>query len=428
VDLLFVLSGVFFTVIYLLFTLFRTVRRKPDITVVDVALAFLVALVLLGGLVVSGLDGQTDSRVQISTFVIAGVLALFGVLFTLREVFHPQRLRQSRGILTLGISVLLVIAGFIVPLASAYFSLSEVNDRPSGENRQPANTTSTAGDIDAQATADASQEFFSVFNQVISIIASASGLTQDEVLNALDDGQTVAQLIEDNNGDLERVIDDITRLMQDFLRSLVAQDRVDPLRASAGIAGMEIVVRYAVNNDLSTLQRTGNEEADVTAEPTPGEGTPRESFFAFLTASFTPDSALETDALTTPGATPAVVTSTPFPTVTPPPTSRPTATRTPRPTVTATNTRERFTTRTPTPTPTLPSPCLARAEFNVNLRAEPDLEAALITTIPFETVVNVFGRNDDSTWWFVEYEGNGGWVSGEFVTVTSSCSRLPVRD
>jgi uncharacterized protein YraI len=66
--------------------------------------------------------------------------------------------------------------------------------------------------------------------------------------------------------------------------------------------------------------------------------------------------------------------------------------------------------------------------FNVNLRETPSTESALVTTIPFEAAVNGFGRNDDSTWWFVEYNGSAGWVKAEFVTAVASCSFLTVRE
>jgi len=40
----------------------------------------------------------------------------------------------------------------------------------------------------------------------------------------------------------------------------------------------------------------------------------------------------------------------------------------------------------------------------------------------------VFGRNEDSTWWYVAYEGQEGWVLGEYLLVTEPCYELPVRD
>lgn len=121
-----------------------------------------------------------------------------------------------------------------------------------------------------------------------------------------------------------------------------------------------------------------------------------------------------------PSATP---THTPSPTVTP----TPTLTRTPRPTATATPTRFVFLTRTPEPTATLPNPCLARTLYNVNLRAEPSLDAAVVATISFDITVTLFGRTEDSQWWFGEYDDQAGWLKGEFLDLSASCAALPPR-
>ncbi|HUN05947.1 MAG TPA: SH3 domain-containing protein [Aggregatilineales bacterium] len=121
-------------------------------------------------------------------------------------------------------------------------------------------------------------------------------------------------------------------------------------------------------------------------------------------------------------------TSTLTPTRTPFPTFTPSATRTPRAvTATATSTPIQFPTRTPVPTATLPTPCVANTQYNVNLRAEPDTESDLVITLPFGTAVMLYGRNTDSTWWFAEVDGQRGWLNGEFLVVSPACSTLPVR-
>lgn len=122
------------------------------------------------------------------------------------------------------------------------------------------------------------------------------------------------------------------------------------------------------------------------------------------------------------------VTTTPSPTRTPFPTFTPSQTRTPRPvTATATSTPIQFPSRTPAPTETLPTPCIANTQYNVNLRAEPDTTADLVATLPFGTTVTLYGRNADSTWWYSEVEGRRGWLKGEFIIVSPACANLPVR-
>jgi hypothetical protein len=110
-------------------------------------------------------------------------------------------------------------------------------------------------------------------------------------------------------------------------------------------------------------------------------------------------------------------------------TMTPTYTRTPRPTPTPTDTRRPAApSRTPRPTETPVNPCVAQVSNNLNLRTEPRTDAELLITIPFDTSLAVFGRNEDSTWWYVAYEGQEGWVLGEFLLVTEPCYDLPVRD
>jgi uncharacterized protein YraI len=95
---------------------------------------------------------------------------------------------------------------------------------------------------------------------------------------------------------------------------------------------------------------------------------------------------------------------------------------------TATPTRYQFVTRTPLPTATLPDPCLALANFNLNLRSLPEADAEVLATIPFNNTITLFGRSSDSDWWFGEYEGTSGWVKGEFLSLSTSCNTLPERE
>lgn len=117
--------------------------------------------------------------------------------------------------------------------------------------------------------------------------------------------------------------------------------------------------------------------------------------------------------------TPPTSTATPTSTVTP----------TPRPSASPSPTRASaaFSTRTPTPVPTAVNPCLVLVRYNLRLRAAPNQESETLATIPFDTNVPAFGRNDASTWWYVTYEDQSGWIVGEFVDVTSACAELPVQ-
>lgn len=126
-------------------------------------------------------------------------------------------------------------------------------------------------------------------------------------------------------------------------------------------------------------------------------------------------------------ATQAPISQTPTLTPTASPSPSPTLTGTPQPTWTPSPTRFVFFTRTPQPTATLPSPCLALTKFNVNFRAAPDMESDVQVVISFDSTLALFGRTDDSVWWYGEYDGQAGWIKGEFLTLTTGCAALPVR-
>ncbi|MCL4875024.1 MAG: SH3 domain-containing protein [Anaerolineae bacterium] len=49
-----------------------------------------------------------------------------------------------------------------------------------------------------------------------------------------------------------------------------------------------------------------------------------------------------------------------------------------------------------------------------------------ITTIPASGVYNVVGRNEDSSWWKINYGGGEGWVGGGVTRRGGNCSNVPV--
>jgi hypothetical protein len=62
------------------------------------------------------------------------------------------------------------------------------------------------------------------------------------------------------------------------------------------------------------------------------------------------------------------------------------------------------------------------------MRTEPNLDADLVQTLPFDTVLSLYGKNEDASWWFVIVDDQPGWVSAEFVIASPTCDSLPVRD
>ncbi len=203
-----------------------------------------------------------------------------------------------------------------------------------------------------------------------------------EVANAsLDD----FEIVEFQNGNL--TLDITARASQPILFQTVEelQEQIGAQLASEGIID-EISLRLTVikTTDLDPLM-------PPTATPTPTETT-------------TP----------TPGPT---MTFTPTPTLTP------TATPTQTPTEIPTSTPTTVPTDTPTPEPTLtPTPDVAKAiviyPLGLNMRSEPDITAEVIAFLPPDTEVILLGGTAESnnfSWQEIEFEGQTGWVSGEFL-------------
>ena len=126
---------------------------------------------------------------------------------------------------------------------------------------------------------------------------------------------------------------------------------------------------------------------------------------------------------------PTRLVSSPSP-VTPAPSATSTATQTPLPLVTATPaaspTRVRYATPTPSPTLTPFPACGATTLYNVNLRAEPALDAPIMNVIPYQSVIEVAGRDQAGDWWFARYDGEWGWLDGAYLTLDTDCSQAPV--
>lgn len=72
--------------------------------------------------------------------------------------------------------------------------------------------------------------------------------------------------------------------------------------------------------------------------------------------------------------------------------------------------------------------CLGVVRQNVNLRDGAGTDFKLLLTIPFSTTLNIRARNKASTWWYVRYANQFGWVSGDYVNADASCADVPVKN
>lgn len=89
------------------------------------------------------------------------------------------------------------------------------------------------------------------------------------------------------------------------------------------------------------------------------------------------------------------------------------------PTVMFTDTPAPTSTNTATITPCVP---MVTATTNANVRSGPDIAYAVVGSLTQGGTALVTGRNDASTWWYIEYGSSHAWIAGS--VTAASC--LPV--
>jgi uncharacterized protein YraI len=82
---------------------------------------------------------------------------------------------------------------------------------------------------------------------------------------------------------------------------------------------------------------------------------------------------------------------------------------------------------TPVPgTPSAPTGVTAHTTSNTRMRSGPDTSYSQIGTIPAYLDVVVLGRNNVSSWLYVEYNGQKGWIAAWLVTINGDLATVPV--
>jgi uncharacterized protein YgiM (DUF1202 family) len=383
-ELILLIAGGIFALLFVLNNFLQTLRGKTELRFWGTVLAFLVTIITVLALVYNYAAPISNPIIQAGAIGIAALVIITGLLILIFEFRRqPRNLVQSRGLLGVGMGLLLVLSTVTVPLMSAFFAV------PLDLSR---GTAVAAAEMDEAAITG--QQNIRAYTNLIESASTETGVDAGDLLMELTGDTTLATAVASRSGDADTILVNAVGTTRAEVEALIADGSIPRLQGTLLLANLEADLRDKFNTRIASNQiETLAPIILATSTPTP---SPTEPF-------------------------------TPTPTYTPTPTMTVTPSRTPRPTDTPTPSRERFVTRTPSPSPTLPNPCVATVDFNLNLRAEPNAEAEVLTIIPFGTAVSVFASNVDQTWWYVSYENQSGWVDGQYITRTAACDNLPVR-
>jgi hypothetical protein len=396
VSLLLLAAGACFAVIYSLNSVIQTLRRNGKIGYWDVQFAFLATLVSAAAVLLNYWNDAPDTQLDFWALIVGGALIAISLLLTLIEVFRPQRLRGSRGVLGIFGGLLIVISSIGIPFAAAYFALESLPPAP------PSVTAVAQAEV-TEAPLSRGAEFFYAIRDAI---REEINVEDQVITDALEAGTPLRQIVEQYGGDVERVIDRITVAMDDWVREGIAVGEIGQLQGALLLSQLENIVRLAVNTDI-------NRFAERFGRATPAPGMTQESVFSLVS----PPPGTAAPATDAPTVTPTRTAS--------PPTATP---RSPSRTPSPTRTRYQFSTRTlaSTLTPTEVVICQATVANNLRLRAAPSQDAETLLTIPADTVIFLSGRSGDNQWWQTRYDDQAGWVSGEFLLLAAACQTLPI--
>ncbi|HRF97873.1 MAG TPA: hypothetical protein PLZ51_21845, partial [Aggregatilineales bacterium] len=350
---LLLLAG-FFATLYGLMSLIRALRKNAKIAFIDLILVFMMALLPLVAVVNDNRANTQFGLIEIGSAILGIGMIIGGIVVMLLELRRPDRLKQSRGILGMGTGFLLLVMIFITFNTARVQLQAELATLP----------TPTAG---ATQTFEELGEV--IFTDILNLISQETGgLAEEFILEQLDAGVTLRQLINDNGGNVDVVVQGLTDTMTGYFKQLAAEGRIEATQATAAIGSMGFFVRLSLDRDFSGfLEQLEQGSGAVNRTPAPPIQTERA--ILALTATSTITTTAEAvvmltstaPATATPrppviSATPIAPTRTPIILATPAPLSTflITPTQTPNPDNTATQTIS---------APTSAIPCLVVMNF-----------------------------------------------------------------
>lgn len=398
----------FLAVLYVVFALIQALRKKQQ-GICAIILALIALVVPIAALVLN-----TDSAIRsalINNLTLNAVIVFVGsILILMIEGRNPARTgSHSYGMLGIGLGVLIAVCSLAVPALIGTTNTAQtagVNGvNPDTTGFQNVSQTTTGGTGSQTAITSAFAE----------ALSTQTGLTSEELTTQLNSGSKITDLVSAHGGDLNAVI-------------TAAATGLDDLKTKGGMATQmlsnlgddtTVVATQYVNGELEARARGFLTNLLLTGgmpnPPVGVSGTPGAGFNAAgAPGSLSGQNTNQVASAPTAEPTQSVATPTEV-------TIRPTLISFPSP--------------TPTPVVTqviaeadatqVSATCTVTPIYNLNLRDEPNTDGKIYLSIPYGTQIVADGHTADD-WYNVTYNGQAGWVSGEYLSKVAACGDLAV--
>ncbi|MBZ0301049.1 MAG: hypothetical protein K8J31_14975, partial [Anaerolineae bacterium] len=264
-ELVLLIVGGIFALLFILNNGLQILRRQIQLRFWGTLLAFLTTIVTLVALVQSLSAPVSNPMIQTGVVSIALGVIVTGLIFLVLEIVRkPRDLVQSRGILGIGVGLLLLLSTITVPLISAFFAVP----LDSTESLAVAANVDEAA-IEAQQTTRA-------YTNLIESASATTGVNKDEVLLAVTGDTTLTDFVTSKGGDSEAVLNNALIITRAEVESLISEGDIPRLQGTLMLANLEADLRDKLNTRIASSQiETLAPIILATQTPTP---TPTEPF------------------------------------------------------------------------------------------------------------------------------------------------------
>lgn len=416
----------FLAVLYIIYALIQVLRKKRQ-GIGAAVLAFIALAAPLAALIVSQ---DTAVQTRLTNFLMINAIIVFvgSIIILMIERRNPVKgSRRSYGMLGIGLGVL--IAAEIL----AYPALTSALNNSNAVTATGTFQTDTSTFQNVAQTTSITTDSSSAFAEVLT---AQTGLTTEEITAQLQSGSKVADLVTKNNGDLNAVIAAAASTLDDLAAQggmpaqMISRLGDDTMTVATQFVQGELANERA-QQFLTTMLLSGeapsfpqggqNPPAGGNSAPPAGNPAPQDSANQ-NTNGDQPDSqnvaqqptVQPTESLVMPTETTIRPTVISFPSATPTPLASEISV------VDGAEATEQATTEITEAAAT----CTVTAAYNLNLRNEPNTtDSTVYLSIPFGTSVVADGRTADD-WYSVTYNGQLGWVSGEYLNTDGTCDAI----